>query len=344
MICHRIRLPYRVMRCMTAAGVEVHVLGNELSRGLRYSKDCHGFTEASFDFDGQFSDAMAAEINALCREVGAEIVFPGCALSSRSLSGLKGKLDVTCFPGPSLDQFDLLNNKWEFINLCLENEIPCPKSSLISTKEEIAGLLADGSLALPIMAKPLCMDGEKGVIKLTQKTLKAQLESIDYAPLLVQEFIEGDDIGASAFCRSGEIVAFLSHRLDGGEYSTFTNELIRASISKISRQLELNGVYNFDMRRAADGTIYFLECNPRFFFKMPLSLAAGINFALPGIDPNYAIRQPSEPGETLTRTPKAWPQLLLRPWRMSKRDRQFTWFLLSDPISFLREMTHIDWD
>jgi hypothetical protein len=329
---------------MAAAGVEVHVLGNEMSRGLRFSRSCSSFTESTYTFDGHFDDAMADEINEVCARVGAEVVFPGCALSSRSLYGIKDRLTVPCFPGPTLDQFDFLNNKWEFVQFCQQHEIACPRTLLLTEKSEIQTVLAEGSLSLPVIVKPLAMDGERGVLKLTKASLEADLGHIDYAPLLLQEFVQGDDIGASAFCRSGEILAFMSHRLDRGEYSTFTNEKIHAAISTIARELSLNGVYNFDMRRDLNGFIYFLECNPRFFFKMPLSLVAGINFVLPGIDPNFAARQPAEPGETLTRTQRAWPNLLLTPWRVTKRDRDFSRFLLSDPISFVREMAHIDWD
>ena len=332
------------MRCMTAANVEVHVLGNDMSRGLRFSNVCRSFTESKFSFDGQFSQAMADEINEVATRLGAGIVFPGCALSSRSLSALKDKIKVPCFPGPSLDEFDLLNNKWEFIKLCLRNEINCPRSILVNSKEEIRKALEDRTMSLPLMSKPLCMDGEKGIIKLSRENFEEAMGRIDYAPLLLQEFIEGDDIGASAFCKSGEILAFISHQLHRGEYLTFHNEVVRTAIEKLTRQMGLNGVYNFDMRRDAHGTIYFLECNPRFFFKMPLSLAAGINFALPGVDPDFAIRQPLEPDESLTRTPKAWPSLLVRPWTMTKRDRDYSRFLLSDPISFVRETAHIDWD
>jgi hypothetical protein len=69
-----------------------------------------------------------------------------------------------------------------------------------------------------------------------------------------------------------------------------------------------------------------------------------MNFALPEIVSDLAFTQVKQLGETLTRTPRAWPSMFWRPRSMSERDKTLTRFLLSDPISFARELVHLDWD
>jgi biotin carboxylase len=344
MICNRVRLPYRVMRCMSEVGVKTHVLGNRQSKGLKFSRSCEKFTLARSEFNGNFNLGMAAEVNEYCAEHDIDLVFPGCALSSRSFHGMKPWLNTLCFPGPDLDQFDLLNNKWKFMAICLEEGILCPKTSLLNSRRELEEGLTSGVIKTPTIVKPLDMDGERGVLKLTPENYRNQLKKVTYSPILVQEFIEGEDIGASMYCKKGEVLFSLTHHLKNGLYKTFSSPSVLESIEKLASKLELDGVYNFDMRLDPKGSIFFLECNPRFFFKMPFSFVAGMNFALPEIVSDLAFTQVKQLGETLTRTPRAWPSMFWRPRSMSERDKTLTRFLLSDPISFARELVHLDWD
>jgi hypothetical protein len=343
MLAYRVRQPYRVLRCVSDLNVDVSVLGSELSNGLRYSRFCKGFRIAKHTFDGSSSPEMVEEVNNYIREFGIDLVFPSCPQSARSFAGIKDQLEARSFPGPSLGEFDILNNKWEFSKLCKDLDILHPETALYCSKDEIISDIESGKLDLPRIVKPIDLAGQIGVVKLSKGKVKDQLKSLSYSPLLLQRFIEGDEIGASMYCKDGEVSTFIAHRQAHGVYSTFEAPNVKAAIEKVARKFKLEGVYNFDMISDPKGDVYFLECNPRFYYKILLSKVAGLNFAAPGIvaDPSTL---PKTAGVTTTRMPRAWPGLLFRPWSVTPTDLRMIQMFFSDPIKNVREIARIDWD
>jgi predicted ATP-grasp superfamily ATP-dependent carboligase len=341
MLANLFTLAYRVMRSVVRAGPTVYVLGNVGSRGFRYSRYCAGFTHSDRPFDGSFDAAMADEVNACIEKYDIDMVVAGDQPTARSLIGLRPSLRARCFPMPDLDTFDLLNDKWKFFNLCRELDVRVPPTTLYSDREVLRLAIDAGDAKLPLIAKPLSLDGSRGVVPLLAGGASAALDTIRYNPVLVQDFIEGVDIGASAYCDDGEVRTFVLHRLARATYATFANATVFASIARIARETSYTGVFNFDMRLAPDGTVYFLECNPRFFYKMSLSALAGVNFVAYGLDPSLP---PLFVQDTKVRTTKAFVATLPTPWRLTRRDWASMWHLYSDPLPYLRETLRIDWE
>jgi len=86
-----------------------------------------------------------------------------------------------------------------------------------------------------------------------------------------------------------------------------------------------------------DGDVYWLECNPRFFFWTHMSLLAGIPFAEFGL-PNWCVSGSSTlPTGTNVRSFKAAAVELARPWRLTRRDFGYLRFVLADPVPWVRE-------
>ena len=317
--------------------------------GLRYSAHCKEFALSGRPIDGRLDPDLAREINNCVKKLGIDIVLPGDAASTRSLIAARDLIETKCFPMPGLAEFDTLNNKWEFINICKSLGITCPNTSLFANAEQLGERIQDGSIALPLIAKPLGMDGGRGTITLRQATYQKQLLTIRYRPILVQEIIEGEDIGASVFCEQGEIVTFIAHRYHHATYSTFFDEAIYRDITKLMQRVKVDGVINFDMRLTPKGQVFYLECNPRFFFKIAMSMLAGINFVVPGLGgrPNDFPARLDQPA--VVRFPKAMlaslyaPKELRGSWKVLK-------FLFSDPVPYLRDelglenKTHDAWD
>jgi hypothetical protein len=341
MICGLFGLPYRAVRCVAATGAAVHVLGNQGARGFRYSRFCTSFSPLGRPLDGTFDEALAAEINTHIDRLHIDTVMAGDQPSSRTLTGLKPMLRTRCFPMPDLATFDRLNDKWEFFKLCSRLNILCPPTRLLPDRQSVAQEIAAGTLPLPLIAKPLSLDGNRGVVPLIDPDVAPGLASIRYQPVLVQQFIGGVDIGASAFCDRGEIRAFILHRLARATYSTFSNQVVLDAITRIARETAYTGVFNFDMRLTPDGTVYFLECNARFFYKMDLSMLAGVNFAAHGLQADMPTKFVTG---TRVRQPKAVLATLPTPWRLTRRDFAMFVHLYSDPLSHVRELLHIDWE
>src|SRR5207237_10652398 len=100
-----------------------------------------------------------------------------------------------------------------------------------------AGALGDaidrGEIAFPIVVKPLDMSGNQGCLVMDGTATEARLREINYQPLIVQEFIAGQDIGASVFARSGGIAAFIAPHFAGHVYSTFRDAVIEADLTRL---------------------------------------------------------------------------------------------------------------
>ena len=150
--------------------------------------------------------------------------------------------------------------------------------------------------------------------------------------MIVQEFVDGADVAASVYCDHAEIKAFIIHRRKRETYFTFESDAIRADVEKIVAATKAHGILNFDMRIAKNGAVYWLECNPRFFFWVHMALLAGIPFVEFGL-PNWDVSGSSTlPTDTNVRSFKAAAVELVRPWRLTKRDLAYLRFVLADPI------------
>lgn len=346
MLCSLFTLAYRAMRSFTDAGVSVHALGNAASRGMRHSRLCGGFSETGIAFDGSSSAVMIDLVNREIDRQRIDFVFAGDQPATRSLIAMRDQLVVPCFPMPSLATFDLLNDKARFTALCRSLRIPHPPTAVFADRRGLLDAIADGTIELPAVVKPLALDGNRGVVEiLTPADVSAM--TIEYRPVLVQRFIPGQDIGASIFAEEGRVTAYICHRLRRATYTVLDHPEVLSALASVAAATGATGILNFDMRLSPDGRVWFLECNPRVFFKMPLSTLAGVNFADAGLDmmrgtSNPDIRMPP-PGRAV-RTPKAILAALPSPSRLGGGDIAMLRHILVDPVPYCREALRLEWE
>ncbi|HXW21699.1 MAG TPA: ATP-grasp domain-containing protein, partial [Rhodomicrobium sp.] len=201
-----------------------------------------------------------------------------------------------------------------------------------------------GDISIPIVAKPLDSEGSRGVIPILGAGDLVKIDSLEYSPILVQEYIDGEDIGAGVYCCDGEIKAFVAFRYKRYTYFTFESKEIREGIEKLSVATKANGILSFDMRVGLDGMVYWLECNPRFFYSMYMTLLAGIPLVEFGL-PNWNVSGPNTlPSGTNVRRCRAMPFELIRPWRLTRLDVGYLRNLCADPVPRLREILRIERD
>ncbi len=342
-VCSRYSLPYRVLRCAAAAGATVYAMGNIGSGSLRLSRYTAGFIETECPIDGEGAPLLVQEINKAVSDHGIDMVMAAGHLAKRSLVMARERIDAPCFPMPETGHFEMLNNKWAFTRHCQAQGVTCPQSWLFPGAAPLFRRLERGQLTLPLVAKPLDFDGGHGVKILTTLNWQAALAEIDYAPIIAQRLIEGEDIGAAVFCRGGRMENVIAHRYQHGVYEAFADSAIRDAIGRILHPLTTNGVFNFDMRRDRDGKVHFLECNPRFFFKIGLAMETGFNFVAFGINRTSGV--PAMPRKTITvRRPVAAILRALSHARIDRRDLRMMRRLWADPLPFIRESLRIDWD
>jgi hypothetical protein len=282
---------------------------------------------------GAFDRALAVEINRCIHTLDIQMILPADISSTRSLIAVSHLLDSPCFPMPDLSAFDLLNDKWQFNQLCRTLGIACPESHLFpdvpSLEKEISRFCTRR------IAKPLSMDGGVGCVTFEAADAPKSLPAIFYKPILVQEFIPGEDISAGVFCAAGEIRGFIAYRYHHQTHMTFFDQSVFDDIGRLARHLNLEGVFNFDMRSTKEGRIFFVECNPRFFIKLAMAMIAGINFVGLGLRGCSAVKAPRQCGETTIRFPKAMLASLHSPWSLGRKDWEALKFALRDPIPYL---------
>jgi predicted ATP-grasp superfamily ATP-dependent carboligase len=340
----RFKMPYRVLRCAQNAGACVYVLGTTGAVGLKHSRYCKVFSLTNCPIDGKYDAALAEEINRRVVAFNINWVLAGDAPSTRTLIAIRDLICAPCFPMPDLEQFDLLNNKWRFSELCSSLGIKHPHSRLFSGVDELSREIEANNISFPAIAKPLNMDSGDGCIKLSSEWARSKITDIFYNPILVQEFIEGEDIVASVYCERGEIRAFVAHRYRRNTYRTFYDDAIFVEIKKLMGHLKVNGVFNFDMRLARDGSVFYLECNPRFFFSIAMSMIAGINFVSLGLSGCGVGASPTKCGPVTVRFPKAILASLFTPWNLNMKSWEAFRFVLSDPIPYFREELRMEDD
>jgi Predicted ATP-grasp enzyme len=347
LVCGLFTLPYRALRCFTAAGVTVHVLGNTGSDGLRRSRFCARYTETSHTFDGTCDDAMIAVVNELIVQDDIDFVFAGDQPSTRSLIAMAPYLRTHCFPMPDLATFDVLNDKARFTALCQTLGILCPPTRVFGDRAELLASIAQGETPTPAVIKPLSLDGNRGVSAVATEA-EAIAATIDYQPVLVQRFIDGDDIGATVFADRGRVIGYICHRLRRATYTALDLPVVLDALTRIVAATSASGILNFDMRLDTAGQVHFLECNPRVFYKMPLSMLLGVNFPALGLAvmANIPTGEPpvaAKPGDAV-RSIKAILAALPTPWRLGRRDVAMLGYVLSDPVPYIRENLRLDWE
>lgn len=281
-------------------------------------------------------------MNSLIAQLDIDLVVSGEHYMMRPLIVMASALNAPCFPMLTIEQFDLLNNKWLFSQLCASLGLRCPRSQLVTDVSALRRAVKSGEISIPFVAKPLDFDGSQGVFSILQTVDLCKLDSIQYTPVIVQEFVAGIDVAASVYCNHGSVNAFVAHRLKRGTYFTFESDEIRAGVQKIVLATKAHGVMNFDMRIAHDGVVYWLECNPRLFFWVHMSMLAGISFVEYGL-PNWPVSGSSSlPTGTNVRFIKASALELVRPWRLTKRDVHYLRYVLADPVPWVRETLGYD--
>jgi ATP-grasp domain-containing protein len=331
MIAFAFTLPYHVMRSAAASGTRVHVLGHGASRGLRMSCHCRAYSESRFGGDPEI---LLAEIDDLVRRHAIDIVFPSDDVSTRLLAALGDRLPVRSSPVPTLTTFDLLNDKWNFTQFCLSNGVRAPQGWLFDDAAELRHAIRSGKIALPITLKPTNRSASIGVFHIREPGELAQIDAIDYRPVLAQRHIIGETIGISVLCDRGRIVAHATQRRDTARFELFANPDLLANVSRLAALTGYSGPANFDVVLSAeDGLSYLVECNPRFWYTIHLSMIAGLNFvdlALAGSRPETVTLDRGELRLSLRK-------ILRRPWRATRFEWKFLAYNLSDPIVYLAQ-------
>ncbi len=220
--------------------------------------------------------------------VQADVIFPVDENPIRAVAAVSGDLTVPTVAIPSLDAFDICNDKYVFAQFCAEHDLPQPASGhLVTSPEDIPD-----DLAYPVMAKPPIGGGGRGVVRLDSRNAVIERleshESDSGPPLLVQDFVPGSDIDCSFLAESGQVVAAAVQTRTSMTDRT-VHFLDRPDVveicARLAAALNYDGLAHVDLRiDERDGSIRLVELNPRVWGSVAYAMQAGINFPKLAVD------------------------------------------------------------
>jgi predicted ATP-grasp superfamily ATP-dependent carboligase len=298
LICHFGRTGYNILRSLRSVNARVYLVHDNRSASLRFSRCCkvlHG-TE---DYTTADVDVVLDRINDLHLRVGVDSVIASDVDALTFLARIKGRLLAPVFPMAEAETLALLNDKWQFHQLCETAGVELPKTLYFGSKAGIDPNLIERELAFPVIVKPVDSYGQRGIIVWQNKAqIEAWLQTagdFDHQATIVQEFIEGKDWALSVFAANGVIKHWVSWvcpgQLDAGygigrflatQFSP--REDLLAMGQKIVAATQFSGVANFDARfDERSRSMKMFECNPRFFNRMSAARLSGVDFVRPGL-------------------------------------------------------------
>jgi hypothetical protein len=277
------RLQYRTLRCAAECFDAVFVLGTAEAWPLRYSVACSGFTNAAVEA-GHFELLTVEFVNDVCKRLCIDVVLPSDGETTRWLGMHGSDVAAQCYPVPSAQVFDTLDDKFLFNALCDQVGVPVPKAVLLNDTRQLAAALDAHVIRLPAVAKPTRMWGSFGVVKLEPATARHVAAAIKYTPILIQDYVVGRDISAFFLCRNGIIQAAVIYEKTQKSVNFFNCDSVVTLSKKIIEYFSYDGVIGFDIRECPDSNLFFLECNPRFWYNMDAVRRGGLNFVALGLN------------------------------------------------------------
>lgn len=186
---------------------------------------------------------------------------------------------------PDWKSFEVANDKWLFHEYARAHGLSSPQTWLADACGDL------DAKAFPLLLKPRVGDGGNGIVLIDKQSKLTAIQTsreLCLKRFVIQEFIDGEDVGCSVFCRNGQVLASTIQKVikrRRGAYSPaaavqfIEHKDVFMQAKRVAEFLQWTGVAHFDMRiRKSDGKVFLLEMNPRFWASIYGSLRSGINF------------------------------------------------------------------
>ncbi len=261
-----------------------------------------------------------------------DFVFPPFDFSAKILSHNKEELSkYSIIYANNREVFDHANNKEKVMRVCMENDIPCPKTYFnIESVDDI-----DGKIQFPVIIKPHSMYGARGFHRFqTAEEMKGYVneKGINLRDYVIQEFIPDGSLMMSACVmvdRNGEVKSsyvYASEHLypETGGTSTLNGIVyrpdIQANCEKLVKLMKIQGEVGVDIiLDPRDKVGKVIEINPRAVHAITLGFVAGVNHAQQILEDAFGMDvTPMEIKDRTTAVRIMQSDLL---WFLSSKDR-----------------------
>lgn len=288
-LCHTPELGLVVLRALRANGLAIHVACDAGITGFLACSRCCDDLLFSGDLAGRKWE-LADAVNGLHKAVGVDIVLACNVEGMRLLHEIGEALIPPIFPMPPLDALDVLDDKRTLHRLAIRMGIPVPRTLEFHSARAIDTDVVSRELAYPLAVKPARGWSGIGFRKIESAEELAQLAadpSYRFSDVIVQEYVEGEDVGAGLFVRHGRVEAIATFKCGPRDAAEFVPIPGLAEIAeRIVNATRCEGVINFDARLTPKGEIRLLECNPRPFMRTRAARFCGLDFMRLGL-PGY---------------------------------------------------------
>lgn len=275
---------YHVLNCLSGLDdVDVHILSkdaNTLAKYSRTTKTFHLLKPGQSLMEGVAEICSRIHVD-LCMPVGSDGAYY-FAEHRESVEKITKLILIE-----SAETLMNVKDKGKFADLLRSHQLPHPHSitSSAQLEDELDGLV------FPVLVKSRRGGGGDGIDKCTDRDdLLARVNGnpIFFDEFIIQEYVEGDDIDCSTFCRDGKILAYTTQKglyVDPESYLPMEavefihHPEVLGVAEKLVSTLGWNGIAHVDTRvRKSDGSIDIIEINTRFWGSLEGSLYAGVNF------------------------------------------------------------------
>lgn len=148
--------------------------------------------------------------------------------------------------------------------------------------DDVIDKIENNQLQFPLFIKPRCGSGSQGIKKISDK---AELVALYEEGMIVQEYMEGQEIGVDVFVDliSGKVSSLFAKKkikMRAGETDksvSYKSTKLFETIIRFAEQYGLRGVNDIDVFEK-EGEFYISEVNPRFGGGYLHAHACGINF------------------------------------------------------------------
>ena len=333
LLADRFRMEYRILKAVSSYFDDIHVIGTGEGAWLKYSRHCSTFHELGKPF-ALSGSAEADFIESYAKDHQISCILPTCGHTTRFLSTYSDWFQTPRFPIPARAAFDLLNNKFKFHRLCCDLDLPVPSTNLLESWPELRAAACAGALTYPFVVKPTSSDGGWGVRKINgPEDLRGQL---DYSPILTQDFVPGRDLCVFYLFERAKIVGQVAYTFSRHGIRFVHRPNVDAFGRAIAAHLALDGVVGFDLRERPDGQVFFIESNPRFWFRMDVMALAGLDFVRAALTKEPLGKGPPDGLELRNRGRLIKAAAL--PWRLNWLERRVIRELARDPLPPLLEL------
>ncbi len=278
-----------IINCLSqVSGIKIHVMSNIKHTAMRYSRHVNSF---SFYPKTSQQTEWISNINKELLRRHIDIIMPiyeegiVTILKYRDLVSQIQKLVIL----PSLESYTTANNKGLLSAHIKAHQIPGPTSFYVH-QAQFSQFNLD-VLEFPVIAKPATNSGGGKGIHVFNNKQEIQKhfakEKID-RPYVIQDYLNGYDLGCNVLCKDGEILAFTIQKGNIWEEKPFKPQIglnflyeqkVYDLVQKLMISLNWSGVANVDMfYDTKDQEFKVLEINPRYWSTLDASLLAGVNF------------------------------------------------------------------